>query len=301
MGQRQPMPAPWVVGDRPWIWGDRTYIMGVLNVTPDSFSDGGDFDSLDRAIAHAQNLVAAGADVLDIGGQSTRPGAEEVPLESELDRVVPVIQALRGGDHGLKLTQIPISIDTTKAAVAQAALTAGANWVNDISGATFDPEMLPLVAQLGVPIILMHLRGNPETMQQLTVYQDLLGEIQGFLEQRLAAAIASGVAPNRIILDPGIGFAKTHRQNLTILQQLPRLWSLGCPILVGPSRKAFIGTLLNQPDPKARSWGTAAACCGAIAGGADMVRVHDVGPMGDVCRVADAVWRRSPFLDPRST
>lgn len=259
--------------------------MGVLNVTPDSFSDGGQFDTLDAALQQVKALVAAGADIVDVGGQSTRPQADEVPLAEELRRVVPLIEAVRRS--GL---DVPISIDTTRAAVAKAAIGAGADIVNDISGATYDAEMLATVADLQVPIVLMHLRGTPKTMQQLTDYEDLMSEIRSFLQVRAAAAIEAGILPNRIALDPGIGFAKTFAQNLEILRRLPSL-KLGYPLLVGTSRKGFIGHLLSQPDPQQRVWGTAATCCAAIAGGADILRIHDVQPMREVCRVADAIWR----------
>lgn len=279
-----PFPA-WHLNNQGFAWGQRTYLMGILNVTPDSFSDGGRFSTLDTALAQACYLVDAGADILDVGGQSTRPQAEEISLQEELDRVVPVVQAVR------QALPVPISVDTTRAAVARAAIAAGANLVNDISGASFDPAMLPTVAELGVPIVLMHLRGTPRTMQTLTDYQDLVGEIKAFLAQRIEAAIAVGVEPGQIAIDPGIGFAKTAAQNLELLRHLPDLRSLGCPVLVGPSRKSFIGHLLNQPDPQARVWGTAAASCAVVAGGADILRVHDVREMRDVCRVADAIWR----------
>ncbi|HIK57071.1 MAG TPA: dihydropteroate synthase [Synechococcales cyanobacterium M55_K2018_004] len=274
-------------------WGDRTYLMGVLNVTPDSFSDGGQFNTLEAALRQAHTLAASGADVLDIGGQSTRPNAEDVSLDEELRRVIPVIQAIRNGLASFPPLSIPISVDTTKAAVAQAAIAAGANIVNDISGATYDPEMLTTVAKLGVPLILMHIRGTPKTMQQLTDYTDVVGEICAFLEDRVKAAIAHGIPPAHLAIDPGIGFAKTYAQNLEIFQRLPELKRLGYPVLVGPSRKSFIGHLLNQPDPQLRVWGTAAACCGAIAGGADILRVHDVQEMRQVCQVADALWRKA--------
>lgn len=282
---------PWQIGDRSFTWGSRTYLMGILNVTPDSFSDGGQFNSVEKALQQARHLVQTGTDILDIGGQSTRPGAEPIPLETELQRVIPVIQAIRSSDDEA-LRQTPISIDTTVAAVARAAVLAGANLVNDISGGVLDGAMLTTVAELGVPIILMHMRGTPATMQQHTDYDDLVGEIYDFLQQQRAAAIAAGIAPNQIILDPGIGFAKTYPQNLDLLRQLSRFQSLGCPLLVGPSRKSFIGWILDQPDPQQRVWGTAAACCGAIAQGADILRVHDGAEMADVIRVADAIWRR---------
>ncbi|MDZ4872007.1 MAG: Dihydropteroate synthase [Chroococcidiopsis cubana SAG 39.79] len=274
-----------VIRDRSFEWGKRTYIMGVLNVTPDSFSDGGEFDRPSAALEQAQRLVAAGADIIDIGGQSTRPGAIEVSVAEELERVLSVVQLLRPA------ISVPISVDTTRAAVARAAIASGADIVNDISGGVFDPEMLATVAKLGVPIVLMHMRGTPQTMQQLTDYEDLIGEIYQFLESRVANAIASGIDPARIIIDPGIGFAKKYHQSIEILRRLSEFRALNCPILVGASRKSFIGHILEQPDPKARVWGTAAACCGAIANGTDIVRVHDVKEMHDVCRVADALFR----------
>ncbi len=280
-----------VIRDTNFQWGCRTYLMGVLNVTPDSFSDGGRFNTLETALAQAHRLASAGADVLDIGGQSTRPQSEEISVTEELNRVVPVIEALRTGNADFVSLHIPISIDTTRAAVAQAAIDAGADWVNDISGAVFDAEMLPTVAKLGVPIVLMHMRGTPKTMQQLTQYQDLMGEIRQFLQERIEAAVAAGIDRTQILIDPGIGFAKTYAQNLAILRHLPTLRSLGYPLLVGPSRKSFIGQILQQPEPEKRVWGTAAACCAAIVGGADVLRLHDVQELRDVCQVADAIWR----------
>ncbi len=259
--------------------------MGVLNVTPDSFSDGGEFNTPEAALAQAQRLVEAGVDILDIGGQSTRPGAEEISAAAELQRVLPVVKAVRSS------LSVPISVDTTRASVAKAAVAVGADMVNDISGGTFDPDMFPVVAQLGVPIILMHIRGTPQTMQTLTDYHDLIGEIYELLEGQIQAAIQAGIGRSRLIIDPGIGFAKTAEQNIQLLQQLATFRSLGVPLLIGVSRKSFIGRILNQPDPKQRVWGTAAACCAAIAAGSDILRVHDVAEMHDVCRVADAIWR----------
>jgi dihydropteroate synthase len=281
----------WAIRGKSFDWGTRTYLMAVLNVTPDSFSDGGQFNTLETAIAQATLLVESGADILDIGGQSTRPQADQISLEEELDRVVPIIQALRSGAAGDAVRAAPISVDTTRAAVARAAVLAGADIVNDISGGTYDPEMLPTVAELGVPVILMHIRGNSKTMQQMTNYQDLIGEICEFLQKQTALAIAQGIPPSYIALDPGIGFAKTGNQNLEILRRLPEVRSLGYPLLVGTSRKSFIGHILNQPDPKQRVWGTAATCCAAIAGAADILRIHDVKEMREVCQVADAIWR----------
>jgi len=273
------------IRDHCLVWGQQTYLMGVLNITPDSFSDGGDYNHLAAALNRAQALVNAGADLLDIGGQSTRPGAKPISPEAELERVIPIIKAIR------KSLNIPISVDTTRALVAQQATRAGADLVNDISGGTFDPEMLPTVAELEVPIILMHIRGTPETMQQLTDYEDLVGEIKQVLSERITAAEQAGIARSRLIIDPGIGFGKTYEQNLELLRQLHQFRALGSPLLVGTSRKRFIGEILNQADPKQRAWGTAATCCAAIAQGADILRVHDLPEMRDVSRVADAIWR----------
>lgn len=274
-----------IIRGRCFEWGQRTYLMGVLNVTPDSFSDGGDFNSTSAALAQAQAMVAAGVDILDVGGQSTRPGAEQITLAEELERVIPIVQAIRAE------IQIPISVDTTRAAVAKAAIEAGADIVNDISGGTFDSEMLPTVASLGVPIVLMHIRGTPQTMQQMTEYEDLLLEITSFLTRQIAAATKAGIDQEKIMIDPGIGFAKNYEQNLEILRNLRSLTPLNCPILVGVSRKSFIGRILNQPNPKARVWGTATACCAAIANGADILRIHDVKEMREASLVADVLFR----------
>ncbi len=276
-----------IIRDRCFSWGQRTYLMGVLNITPDSFSDGGDFNSVTTAVDRAKELEAAGADIIDIGGQSTRPGAEQISLKMELERVLPVVEAIRAE------TSIPISVDTTRAEVAKAAIAAGTDMINDISGGTFDPEMLLAVARLNVPIVLMHIRGNPQTMGQLTNYQNLIGEIRDFLTSQIAAATSAGIPREIVIIDPGIGFAKNYNQNIEIFRRLPELRLLNCPILVGPSRKSFIGQILNQPQAKARAWGTSAACCAAIFNGADILRVHDVQAMHDVSLVADAIFRDS--------
>mgnify|MGYP002775311599 FL=1 len=275
-----------IIREHCFIWGQRTYLMGILNITPDSFSDGGQFNTTSAALAQAQAMVAAGADIIDIGGQSSRPGAKLITLTEELDRLLSVLQIIRPE------IAVPISVDTTRADVAKAAVVAGADIVNDISGGTYDLEMLPTVASLDVPIMLMHIRGTPQTMQAQTDYQDLMGEIYSFLSQQISAAIAVGIKQNKIIIDPGIGFAKNYEHNLEIFRRLQTLKMLGCPILVGASRKSFIGKILNQPDPKARVWGTAAACCAAIFNGTDIVRVHDVPEMRDVLLVADAIYRQ---------
>ncbi len=280
--------TPLVMGDRLFHWGDRTYIMGILNVTPDSFSDGGQFNAPDQAMAQVAQMVAAGVDIIDVGGQSTRPGAVEISLTEELERTIPIIEQIRAQ------YPIPISIDTTRAAVAEAAVAAGANLVNDISGGTFDHEMFPTVARLGVPYVLMHIRGTPATMQTLTDYQDLIGEITTFFQTQIDLAVQAGVERSHLILDPGIGFAKTPSQNIELLRRLREFDPLGCPLLIGPSRKSFIGHILNQPDPQLRIWGTAGAAAGAIATRCDILRVHDVGPMVEVCRIADQILRSTP-------
>ena len=269
-------------------WRSRTYLMGILNVTPDSFSDGGLYDNVNAAVVQAKHMQNSGVDILDIGGQSTKPNATDVSLEEELHRVIPVVKAIRADRS---FDPIAISIDTTKAVVAKEAIEAGADMINDVSGATFDDQMLSTVAELNVPITLMHLRGTPKTMQQLTEYDDLTSEIITFLQSRIKAAIVAGIDSNKIIIDPGVGFAKTAEQSLQLLQELAKFKVLNCPILIGTSRKSFIGKILDQSDPSKRIWGTAATCCGAIANGANILRVHDVAEMYDVMRVADAIWR----------
>ena len=275
------------IRDRTFNWGEKTYLMGILNVTPDSFSDGGEYDRVETALAKATEMINNGVDLIDIGGESTRPNAETVAVEAELRRVIPVIKQLR------QESSIPISIDTTKATVAKEAIAAGADIVNDISGATFDDGMLETVAGLNVPIILMHIRGNPKTMQSLTDYQDVVAEVKEFLNERVSKAIACGIARDKIIIDPGIGFAKKAEQSLELLQRLSEFKELKLPMLVGVSRKSFMRPILQKDDPKERIWGTAAACYGAIARGADILRVHDVVQMYDVCRVADAIERNA--------
>ncbi|MEM9771622.1 MAG: dihydropteroate synthase [Cyanobacteria bacterium P01_D01_bin.73] len=282
--------SPWQVRNTTFDW-TRTYLMGVLNVTPDSFSDGGRFDTLERAIAQAHKMVADGADILDIGGQSTRPDAETVSLEEELRRVVPVVEALRAGNSEFAPLDVPTSVDTTRAAVAEAAIAAGADMVNDVSGGTYETDMLPTVARLEVPVFLMHLRGTPKTMQKMTDYDDLIDELLRVLGARKMAAVTAGIRPDFVALDPGIGFAKTVDHNLEILRRSREFQTLKCPILIGPSRKSFIGKVLNQPDPMDRVWGTGAACAAAIAGGAQVLRVHDVAEMAQVSRLSDAILR----------
>jgi dihydropteroate synthase len=269
-------------------WGSRTYLMGVLNVTPDSFSDGGQFQTVAAAIDRAAKMVISGVDIIDIGGESAKPGAIHVDVATELARVIPVIEAIR--QHP-EVRDIPISIDTTKSVVAQAAIAAGADIINDVSGGEFDSQMLATVAKLGVPYIMMHMRGTPATMQQMTDYGDVVGEIIAFFETQIDRAMKSGIDRSHIIIDPGVGFAKTSQQSIELIRQLDKFQILDLPLLVGVSRKSFIGKILNQPDPEQRLWGTAAACCASIAGGADILRVHDVAEMVDVSRVADVMFR----------
>ena len=265
--------------------GHKTLVMGVLNVTPDSFSDGGLFSNPDSAIRHAISMVEAGADLIDIGGESSRPGAAPVPVDEEIRRVVPIIEAIAGR------IDVPISVDTYKAPVAQAALDAGALIVNDISSATLDPAMPHLIAARRCPAILMHMRGTPRDMQTNTDYEDLMGEISGFLRARVRAIAEAGVDKRMLIIDPGIGFAKTVEQNLEILRRLRELKSIGRPILVGTSRKSTIGKVLGNLPPEERLEGTAATVAIAIANGADIVRVHDVKEMARTARMADAIVR----------
>jgi len=259
-------------------------IMGVLNVTPDSFSDGGRYARPDAAIAHAREMLAAGAAIIDIGGESTRPGSQRIDAAEQKRRILPVIQALRGAP-------CVISVDTTLAEVAEAALAAGAHIVNDISAGRDDPAMLALVARLGVPVILMHMQGTPQTMQQAPFYQDVVREVGEFLRQRLAAAQAAGVAAERVMLDPGIGFGKTLAHNLTLLRDLRTLAEIGRPLVLGTSRKSFIGQITGEIDPAQRLMGTAASVAWCVAHGAAIVRVHDVEPMSQVVRVIRAIQR----------
>jgi dihydropteroate synthase len=276
-------PKPWHIRDRTFAWGTRTYLMGILNVTPDSFSDGGLHDSLEAAIAHA-NKMAPYVDLLDIGGESTRPGAAAVSIEDELARVIPAIEAIR-----VLHPDLPISIDTTKAVVADAALKAGADLVNDVAAGRFDLEMLPIVAKHKVPYILMHMQGSPRTMQSNPTYGDVAQEVKQFLCDGVMIAHAAGV--NQVAIDPGIGFGKTLDHNLALLRELNCLQDLNAPVLVGVSRKSFIGKLCSQNNPKQRVFGTAAACAVAIANGADILRVHDPREIRDICRVTDAIYR----------
>ena len=261
---------------------ERTHVMGIVNITPDSFSDGGRFFDAEDALKQGIALAEEGADIIDIGGESTRPGAEPVNAEEEISRVAPVISALR------ERLETPISIDTTKAEVARAALDAGADIVNDVSAGLFDPQMLPLVSERGVPVVLMHMLGKPRTMQQDPRYDDVTQEVKAFLEERARGALAAGVARDKIVIDPGFGFGKTREHNLELLRNLHRFTELGYPVLVGTSRKSFIGATLDLPVAE-RLEGTAATVALAVANGAAIVRVHDVGPMRRVASMVEAV------------
>jgi len=252
----------------PGLPAERPLVMGVINVTPDSFSDGGLFLAAEAAIAEGEAMRAAGADILDVGGESTRPGAEPVPPEVEQRRILPVVRALaRGG---------PVSVDTRNASTMAAALEAGASIINDVSGLAHDPEAARVVAAARCPVILMHMRGTPATMRGLTTYREVVLDVAEELADRLEAALAAGVARERVVLDPGIGFAKTPAQNLVLLARLPLLHSLGCRLLVGVSRKSFIGHYGAEPDPTRRLPGSLAAGLAAVAAGASILRVHDV-------------------------
>ncbi len=271
---------------RRFAWGERTYVMGVLNVTPDSFSDGGLSASLERAVAHGLALAGAGADLIDVGGESTRPGATEVPVEEELRRVLPVIEQLRAK------SDVPLSIDTRKAAVARAALAAGAVLVNDVTGFLGDGALAAATAQGGAAACLMHMRGTPRTMQQSPTYDDLVAEVLEGLGASVARAEAAGIARGRIWVDPGIGFGKTFEHNLFLLRHLRELRLLRCPVVLGTSRKAFLGALLGGKPPQERLVGTVASVvAAAVEGGVDVVRVHDVGEAREALRVVDAIRR----------
>jgi len=277
-------PPPIKIGPRTLRFGQRTYIMGILNVTPDSFSDGGKFHKLEDALSQAHRLIAAGADIIDIGGESTRPGAKNVPVHEELKRVIPVISALRK-------KKILISIDTRKAAVAEAALSAGAHIINDISALRHDPRMAKVAAKYKVPVILMHMLKNPKTMQKNPVYKDLIFDIMTYFQESLEIAGRAGIKENRLIIDPGFGFGKTVEHNLEILKRLKEFKVLGRPILIGTSRKSTIGKILSLP-PGERLMGTAATVAIAISNGVDIIRVHDVAAMKKAAKMTDAIVRR---------
>ena len=271
---------------------DRTHVMGIVNVTPDSFSDGGRFLDTEDALKQGISMAEEGADIIDIGGESTRPGAEPVDAAQEISRVVPVISALR------ERLGTPISIDTMKSDVAAAALDAGADIVNDVSAGRFDPQMLGLVGGRRVPLVLMHMLGEPRTMQAAPSYEDVTEEVAAFLQERAQAARAAGIAADRIVVDPGFGFGKTREHNLELLRNLRRFTELGYPVLAGTSRKSFIGATLDLPVGE-RLEGTAATVALAVAAGASIVRVHDVGPMRRVASMVEAVLRATSSGEER--
>ncbi len=265
---------------------DRPLVMGVLNVTPDSFSDGGRYLDPDAAVKHALEMVEEGADLIDIGAESSRPGAEPVSEAEELHRLIPVVQEV------CRHVSVPVSVDTTKAAVARAAIEAGAAVVNDISAGQADPAMTGVVAEAGAGLVLMHRQGTPQTMQRAPQYGSVVDDVRDFLRGRMQAAEQAGIAAEQILLDPGIGFGKNLEHNLTLLAGLDAFQSLGRPILVGVSRKAFIGEVLGRRTDD-RLMGTAAAVAAALLRGAGMVRVHDVKAMQDVVRMIHAIQTRT--------
>ncbi|MCX5935998.1 MAG: dihydropteroate synthase [Pseudanabaena sp. LacPavin_0818_WC45_MAG_42_6] len=277
--------ANWKIRDREFIWGDRTYLMGVLNLTPDSFSDGGQYNSRDAALQQVAQMLPY-IDILDIGGESTRPDAQPVSAAEECDRVLPIIQAVRE-----TYPNLPISVDTAKASVAKAAIVAGADMLNDVSAGRFDPEMLPLAGKLQVPIFLMHMQGEPRTMQENPHYRDVVQDVKKFLNDAILVAKACGIPKHLIAIDPGIGFGKTLDHNLKILKTLRSFKEISAPLLLGVSRKSFIGKICNRPDPRDRLYGTIAACSACIAGGADILRVHDPKEIFDACRISDSIFR----------
>lgn len=283
MNSRSEIPNPQLKARDRILDLSRPIIMGILNVTPDSFSDGGQYFEPARAVEHGLRMVEEGAAIIDIGGESTRPGSAPVPEDEQIRRTVPVIAGL------LRQADLAISIDTTSGAVARAALEAGAGIINDISALRFDPEMLPLAARTQAAVILMHMLGTPSTMQQAPTYGDVVAEVRDFLAQRLAYAQAQGIPPERLVIDPGIGFGKTLEHNLLLLRHLDELARLHPLLLVGPSRKAFLGMILDAPDPERRLMGTAAACAWSLLHGARILRVHDVREIAQLARVLDSI------------
>ena len=270
---------------------ERTHVMGVLNITPDSFSDGGLFFNREKAIEHGLAMAREGADIIDIGGESTRPYSESVSEEEEMERVIPVIEALKQG------TGIVLSIDTCKAEVARHALRAGASMINDISALRFDPGMVEVAAEEGVPLVLMHMKGTPGSMQENPAYDALMPEIFDFLEGRIEYAVKKGVKRDMIIVDPGIGFGKTFDHNLEIIRELNRLSLLERPILLGSSRKAFLGHILDA-EPRDRDTGTMATVTAGILNGAHIVRVHNLKMALETAKVTDAIKRgRAEFSE----
>lgn len=271
----------WKCRSRSLALGERTLVMGILNVTPDSFSDGGDFMDPDTAVAHALEMVAQGADIIDIGGESTRPGATPVSEADEIRRTVPIIGRIR------EQSDIPLSIDTMKAGVAAEAIAAGADIINDVSALEADARMAEVAAQTRAGVVLMHMQGTPGTMQDHPVYQDVVAEVCDYLRSRIDFAVQHGVARDHIVIDPGIGFGKNQEHNLALLRELPALATLPVPLLVGASRKRFIGRITGREHPEERRAGSLGAAAWAAANGAHILRVHDVLDTCDVCRMLD--------------
>ncbi|HEY7763274.1 MAG TPA: dihydropteroate synthase [Actinomycetota bacterium] len=276
----------WRCRDHELPLGPRTLVMGIVNVTPDSFSDGGMLSDADEAVAHGLRLAADGADILDIGGESTRPGSDPVSIDEELARVVPVVAGLASAAPA----HVPLSVDTRRPEVARAAIEAGASIVNDVTAAR-DPAMFEVVAGSGAGLVLMHMLGDPKTMQEDPRYDDVVTEVRDFLASRLGAAVASGIARDRLCVDPGIGFGKTLEHNLALLRAIASFKDLRVPVLVGASRKRFIGELSGVEEPAERVEGTAGAVAWCAANGVDIVRVHDAAEMTRVVRVVDAIAR----------
>lgn len=276
----------WTAGPHTFHFEARPLIMGILNVTPDSFSDGAAFATVEEAVARAAMMKAEGADIIDIGAESTRPGASPIDEAEELRRLLPVLEAVHAA------VPVPVSVDTTKSGVARQAIERGAVIVNDVSAFRQDPRMATLVAERGVGAVLMHMQGIPQTMQRNPSYVDVTREVADFLRERAAAAIALGVKPEQIVLDPGIGFGKLEEHNLQLLAELDMLTQLGHPLLIGVSRKAFIGRIVNQPVQE-RVYGTAGAVAAAVLRGAQILRVHDVRAMREAAMVAAAIAQRS--------
>lgn len=274
------------------VLGERTLIMGVLNVTPDSFSDGGHYLDAEQAVARAFEIEREGADILDIGGESTRPGSEGVSAQEEMRRVIPVLEKLRG--H----LKIPISIDTSKSEVAEAAIYQGAEIINDVTGLRADPRLAEMAAKTKLPLILMHMRGEPQTMQRKPFARDVLRDTTRGLRQSVALARRAGVAKWQIILDPGLGFGKSAEQSFELIARIPELARLGFPLLIGASRKSFVGKALGGAPKEGRAWGTAATVAAAVLGGAHMVRVHEVAEMVQVARVADTIMNPRMLSEP---
>ena len=265
------------------VLGERTLVMGVLNVTPDSFSDGGIYLDTDAAVARCLEIERAGADILDIGGESTRPGSRGISADQERGRILPVLKRLRGQ------LKIPISVDTSKSEVAEAAADAGAEILNDVTSLGNDPRLAEVARRRKLPIILMHMRGEPRTMQKKPFARNIMRDVTAGLRRAVGLARRAGIPKSQIILDPGIGFGKSSSQNYELLARLPEVARLGFPLLVGPSRKEFIGRMLGSAPPSERLWGTAATVTASILGGAHIVRVHDTAEMIQATRVADAI------------